>query len=157
MLNNDILRRLRYALDIKDFMIVNIFKEAGLIVEPEHVKAIVLKEEEAGFTECTDSELDAFLSGLIIVRRGRKENSEGERPKQPFNNNMIMKKLRIALEYKEEDMLNIFKLANVKMSPAELTAIFRKEGHKNYKPCGDQFLRNFLTGLTIKLRGIGAV
>lgn len=153
MLNNDILRRLRYALDIKDFQMISIFKDMGLDIKPEHLNEILLKEDEQGFVECTNAEMDTFLSGLIISRRGKKENAANNIQKQELNNNTIMKKLRIALEYKEEDMLAIFKLAGVKLSPSELSAIFRKEGHKNFKPCGDQFLRNFLKGLTIKFRG----
>jgi uncharacterized protein YehS (DUF1456 family) len=69
-----------------------------------------------------------------------------------FSNNTILKKLRIALELKEDDMLGILKLSDVAVSKAELSAFFRKEGQKNYKECGDQFLRNFLKGLTLRYR-----
>ncbi len=70
-----------------------------------------------------------------------------------MRNNQVLKKLRIALEYKEEDMLEVFDLAQFPVTPPQLSALFRKEGHKHYKECGDQLLRNFLAGLAIKLRG----
>jgi uncharacterized protein YehS (DUF1456 family) len=71
---------------------------------------------------------------------------------QRLTNNAILKKLRIALQLKEDDMVGILKLAGVDISTSELTALFRKEGHRNYKECGDQFLRNFLKGLTLRYR-----
>ena len=77
---------------------------------------------------------------------------ETRKPDSRLTNNAILKKLRIALELKEDDMLGILKLANVDISKHELTALFRKEGHKNYKECGDQFLRKFLKGLSIRYR-----
>lgn len=70
-----------------------------------------------------------------------------------MNNNDILKKLRIALELKEEDIIEILKLTDFELSKSELSALFRKEGHRNYKECGDQILRRFLDGLIIKNRG----
>jgi uncharacterized protein YehS (DUF1456 family) len=98
--------------------------------------------------------LGYFLDGLILHKRGRKEIKPGEtrKPDSRLTNNTILKKLRIALELKEDDMLGILKLADVDISKSELTALFRKEGHKNYKECGEQFLRKFLKGLSIRYR-----
>ena len=70
-----------------------------------------------------------------------------------MNNNDILKKLRIALELKDTDIIEILKLADFDISKAELSALFRKEGHANYKECGDQILRRFLNGLIIRNRG----
>ena len=94
------------------------------------------------------------MDGLILLKRGRKEMKPGETRKSVsrLTNNAILKKIRIALELKEEDMLGILKLADIDISKSELTALFRREGHKNYKECGDQFLRKFLKGLTIRCR-----
>jgi len=50
-------------------------------------------------------------------------------------------------------MLDIFEKAGILVTKGELGALLRKEGHKNYKECGDKFARNFLKGLTIKHRG----
>ncbi len=98
--------------------------------------------------------MEYFLDGLILYKRGKKEIKSGQAKKldSPLTNNTILKKLRIALELKEDDMLGILKLANIIVSKSELTALFRRDGHKNYKECGDQFLRKFLKGLTIRYR-----
>ena len=70
-----------------------------------------------------------------------------------INNNDIMKKLRIALHLRDTDIMEILKLAEFEVSPSEISAIFRKEDHENYRPCGDQLLRRFLDGLIIRNRG----
>lgn len=70
-----------------------------------------------------------------------------------MTNNDIMKKLRVALQLRDDDILDILKLVDFNVTKSELGAIFRKEDHPNYIPCGDQLLRNFLNGLVIHLRG----
>lgn len=70
-----------------------------------------------------------------------------------LNNNDIMKKLRVALKLRDEDIVKICELVDFKVSKSELGAIFRNENHEKYMECGDQFLRNFLNGLVIHLRG----
>ena len=70
-----------------------------------------------------------------------------------MSNNDIMKKLRVALQFTDDDIIEVLKLANFRITKTELGAIFRKEDHPNFKPCGDQILRNFLNGLVIYKRG----
>lgn len=70
-----------------------------------------------------------------------------------LTNNEIMKKLRVALHLRNEDIVEIFKLVDFKVSKAELGDMFRREDHPNFKKMGDQFLRNFLNGLVIHMRG----
>jgi uncharacterized protein YehS (DUF1456 family) len=70
-----------------------------------------------------------------------------------MTNNDIMKKLRVALQLRDDDIIDILKLVDFNITKSELGAIFRKEDHPNYKPCGDQLLRNFLNGLVIHMRG----
>ena len=154
MTNNDILRQLRYALNINDSTMIGIFKLADHEIEQSNLTGLLKKEDEEGFVNCGDDVLGYFLDGLILHKRGRKENKGGETRKSDsrLTNNAILKKLRIALELKEDDMLGILKLADVEISKSELTALFRKEGHKHYKECGDQFLRKFLKGLSIRYR-----
>lgn len=156
MTNNDVFRRLRYAMNLNTQTLVEIFRLAGLKMGQSDITALVKKEEEQGYQECSDPVLETFLDGLIAYRRGKREG-EGEQAKQPaatgrLNNNEILKKIRIALELKEEDMLAIFKLAQFPTSKSELSALFRAQGHPNFKECGDQMLRNFLKGLTVKYR-----
>jgi len=154
MTNNDILRQLRYALNINDSTMIEIFRLSDHEIEQSSITGLLKKEDEEGFALCGDDVLRYFLDGLILHKRGRKEMRLGETRKSDSRliNNAILKKIRIALELKEDDMLGILKLANVDISKHELTALFRKEGHKNYKECGDQFLRKFLKGLSIRYR-----
>jgi uncharacterized protein YehS (DUF1456 family) len=154
MTNNDILRQLRYALDIDDSTMIGIFKLADHEIGPSDLTGLLKKEDEEGFVNCGEAVLRDFLDGLILHKRGRKEIKPDETIKSDsrLTNNSILKKLRIALELKEDDMLAVLRLANVDISKSELTALFRKEGHKNYKECGDQFLRKFLKGLSIRYR-----
>ncbi|TWI98100.1 uncharacterized protein DUF1456 [Mucilaginibacter frigoritolerans] len=70
-----------------------------------------------------------------------------------MSNNDIMKKLRVALQFTDDDIIEVLKLADFRITKTELGAIFRKEDHPNFKPCGDQILRNFLNGLIIYKRG----
>ena len=155
MNNNDVLRRLRYALDISNPAMIEIFQLSGCSIEQPTLIKLMKKEEEEDFIACSNPLLSFFLDGLIVTKRGRRDSAEGEAPKPDaaLDNNAILKKLRIALDLKEDDMLAIMQLAGVKMSKSELSALFRNKGHKHYKECGDQFLRNFLQGLTIRHRG----
>jgi uncharacterized protein YehS (DUF1456 family) len=133
---------------------IEIFKLADHEIEQSNLTGLLKKEDEEGFVNCGDAVLGYFLDGLILHKRGRKEIKPGEtrRSDSRLTNNSILKKLRIALELKEDDILAILRLADVDISKSELTALFRKEGHKNYKECGDQFLRKFLKGLSIRYR-----
>lgn len=70
-----------------------------------------------------------------------------------MTNNDILKKLRVALQLRNEHIVEILALVNFRMTASELSAFFRSEDHPNYKPCGDQVLRNFLNGLIIHMRG----
>lgn len=152
MINNDILRQIRHALNLGDASMSEIFRLAGCAIAQKQLNALLRREDEEGFVRCSDTDLGCFLDGLILQRRGRKETAKGETIKTHtrLTNNVILKKLRIALELKEEDMLSILKLADVEISKSELSALFRKEGHRNYKECGDQFLRKFLKGLSLR-------
>jgi uncharacterized protein YehS (DUF1456 family) len=160
MENNDILRRLRYALNMRDSKIVEIFDLAGHPIDKSSISGILKKEEEEGYIECSDELMTSFLDGLILHKRGRREAKPGQvmksgqeiKPNPVLTNNSVLKKLRIALELKEPDMLEILKSADIEISKNELTALFRRESHKNFKECGNQFLRNFLNGLTLRLR-----
>jgi uncharacterized protein YehS (DUF1456 family) len=155
MNNNDILRRVRYALDISNPGMIDIFKLSGCTLELPTLLKLLKKEEEEDFIACSNPLLSFFLDGLITHKRGRKESADDQPPKPDasLNNNAILKKLRIALDLKEEDMLSVMKLADVVLSKSELSALFRNKEHKHYKECGDQFLRNFLQGLTVRNRG----
>lgn len=155
MNNNDILRRVHYALNISNPDMVAIFKLAGHDLQESAIPEILKKEKEAGFVECSDQLLTLFLDGLIIMKRGKKETTSPQ-PTMPIeiamSNNMVLKKLRIAFNFKEEDMLDMFKRADCAITKPELSALFRRQGSKNYKTCGDQILKKFLHGVTVFFR-----
>ncbi|MDW0117458.1 DUF1456 family protein [Sporosarcina thermotolerans] len=164
MNNNDILIRLRYALDFSNTEMVDIFKLGGIEVSKEDVLMLLTKsnEDEAENElqmKCTNQMLDSFLNGLIIYKRGKQEPKPGQ-PQAPSAsimtnenvNNFLLKKVKIALALTSEDMLEILEDAGITISKGELSAVLRKEGHKNYKPCLDRYARNFLKGLAIKYR-----
>ena len=151
MTNNDFLRRLRYALNIKDNVMVQIFKKGKIVLTREDVIDYLKKDIDEGFKKLNNNDLIAFLDGLIIQKRGKKEDGTPvPQIKVTKNNlnNVLLRKLRIALSFKSYDMIKIFKLGGVEISEGELSALFRSEDHKNYKECGDKYIRVFLKGLT---------
>ena len=151
MTNNDILRRIRYAFDFGDSKMIALFGAADLQVTREQVSAWLKRDDDPALQECNASELATFLNGLINDRRGKREGPQPE-PEQRLNNNIIFRKLRIALNLKDNDLLEIIALAGRRPSKPELSAFFRKPDHKHYRVCKDQVLRNFLTGLALKNR-----
>ena len=70
-----------------------------------------------------------------------------------MSNNDVLKKLRVALHLRDDEIIKILELVDFKVTKSELSAVFRNDDHPNYKPCGDQLLRNFLNGLIIYMRG----
>jgi uncharacterized protein YehS (DUF1456 family) len=160
MINNDVLRRLRYALNITDAKVLELFKLAGYEMERAELEGVFKKEGEEGYAECDGLVLERFLEGLVTSRRGQRTggsagkapNAPGRGPGPRLSNNEILKRLRIALELRDDDIIGIMALAGVALSKSELSALFRNPRHSNYRPCGDQFLRNFLAGLTAKYR-----
>ncbi len=154
MINNDILRRIRYALDIANPEAVKIFKHAHQNIDEAGVLARIAREDDLNYIECSNQELGDFLDGLIIEKRGQRdpENPAQQQDNSKLTRNDILKKLRVALTYKEEDMLHALKLGGISMSSSELGALFRNPKHKHYRPCGQQALRGFLKGITEILR-----
>ena len=173
--NNDILIRLRYALDIKNSDMVEIFNLGGIELQKEDVLKILKKSNESDIEEvddnhdtdenedrieCDNNMLEAFLNGLIIFKRGKQDpkTEQPNRPAQSLNgnesvNNILLKRVKIALALTSEDMLDILAAADIIITKGELGAVLRKEGHRNYKVCGDRYARNFLKGLALKYRG----
>ena len=152
MTNNDILRRIRYTFDFNDSKMVSLFSLAGLEVSQEQIINWLRKEDDPDYQNCADSKLAVFLNGLIIDKRGKKDGPQPV-PEKSINNNIIFNKLKIALNLKAEDVLEMMALADLKVSKHELSAFFRRPEHKHYRECKDQILRNFLNGMQIKYRG----
>ena len=155
MINNDVLRSIRYMLDLSDNKVVEIIRlaDSGFVIEKEDVRAFLSKEDEPGHVACSDRVMAHFLDGLVIHRRGRDESMPLRPVEKRVNNNVVLKKLRVAFELKDVDMHQAFADAGFPVSKPELSALFRQPGHKNFRLCGDQMLRNFLKGLTLRVRG----
>ena len=151
MLNNDILRRIRYTFDFSDAEMMEVFKLADLTVTKEQILNWLKKEEEEDFQSLHDIKLATFLNGLIVKKRGKKEG-ELPKPEKTLTNNLILRKLKIALNLKDEDLIQILKLAELNVSAHEISAFFRNPSQPQYRPCKDQILRNFLHGMQLKYR-----
>ena len=152
--NNDILRRLRYVFDLADTKIAQMCTSAGAEVQAKTVTSWLKKDEDDAFQACSDLQMATFLNGFIVARRGKKDGPQPV-PETTINNNIVLRKLKIALDYKSKDMLETLALAELPISEHELSSFFRKQGHKHYRECKDQFLRNFLEGLRLKYRPEG--
>lgn len=153
MNNNDVLRSVRYALDLGDQRAVEMFELGGVKIDKAQLTAFSRKEEEAGFAEISDADLSFFLDGLIAKRRGVRDGAPASERVERLTNNLVLKKLRIAFELREDDVISIFDAAGFSLSRPEVSALFRRPDQKNYRNCGDQVLRYFLKGLTQRVRG----
>jgi len=151
MTNNDVLRRIRYIFDYNDTTMIAIFELADHKVSREQISDWLKKDDDPTYKALTDTQLAIFLNGLINHKRGKKDGPQPA-PEKSLNNNIIFRKLKIALNLKEEDTLAILELANLRISKHELSAFFRRADHKHYRACKDQVLRNFLKGLQLKYR-----
>lgn len=148
MTNNDVLRRLRFSLKLNNPQIIKVFKLAGVTLTHAELDIFLKKEEDEGYAECSNTDLNNFLDGLIILKRGLQKNPPQNSDKNHLTNNIILKKIRIALELKDIDILELLEIGEMTLTKSELSALFRSENHRNYKLCGDQILRKFLSGLS---------
>ena len=153
VINNDVMRSIRYMLDLGDAKVVEIVQLADpdFPLDKADVPALLKKEGEEGFVPCSDRVLAHFLDGLVIYYRGPSDGP-ARRVEDRISNNLILKKLRVAYQLKDVDMHEIFEAASFPLTKPEMTALFRQAGHKHFRPCGDQILRNFLKGLTLRFR-----
>ena len=152
MNNNDILRRSRYIFDFNDNGMMALFDLGGEAVTREQISAWLKKDDDPDAEVLADVELAMFLNGLITSRRGKRDGPVLI-PEQQLSNNAILRKFRIALNFKDDDLLETLAVAGFRVSKHELSALFRKPQHKNYRDCKDQLLRAFLKGLQLQLRG----
>ncbi|ENU0860789.1 DUF1456 family protein [Citrobacter amalonaticus] len=153
MLSNDILRSLRYALKANNNDMVRILALADMESTSAGFDTWMTREDEEGFVRCPDIILSGFLNGLIYEKRGKDESAPELALERRVNNNTVLKKLRIAFSLKTDDIQAIMTQQNVRVSMPEITAMMRSPNHKNYRECGDQFMRYFLRGLTARLHG----
>lgn len=151
MINNDILRSVRFIIDCPDNRMLAILRHVEPLADDDFAP-LLKKDDDPAFRPCSDELLGAFLDGLIIERRGRRDGAPAPAPLLRLNNNEILKKLRIAFDLKQEDIEALMARSNFKVSSSEIGALFRKPDHKHFRPCGDQFLRYLLKGLALRER-----
>lgn len=151
MTNNDIIRRLRYVFDFNNGQLVKLFASTGTKVNQEQISVWLKKDDDPKYKSMPDVMLATFLNGVINDKRGKREGPQ-PKPENELTNNLILRKLKIALNMTSDDMLAVLALADFRLSPHELSAFFRKTEHKHYRICKDQVLRNFLYGLQLKYR-----
>jgi uncharacterized protein YehS (DUF1456 family) len=149
MINNDVLRRIRYIFNFNDPQMVSIFGLAEHQVTKAQVKNWLRKDDDPDFEKISDTQLAIFLNGLINEKRGKKEGPQPE-PESQLTNNIIFRKMKIALNLKSEDILVLIHDSNLRISKHELSAFFRKPDHKHYRDCKDQILRKFLIGVQLR-------
>ena len=153
MNNNDILRRIRYTFDFGDSKMMALFALGGNEATRAQISDWLKKDDDPAQQVLNDKHLATFLNGLIIDKRGKKEGPQPA-PEKRLNNNIILRKLKIAFSLKDDDMLEILKLADLRISKHELSAFFRKPEQSQYRLCKDQILRNFLQGMQVKYRDL---
>jgi uncharacterized protein YehS (DUF1456 family) len=152
MENNTILRRIRYIFDYGDDKMIKIFSLGGRDTDRAEVSDWLKSEKDDAFKPIFDKDLAHFLNGFISEKRGVKEGAEPAIAEKSLNNNLILRKLKIALAAKDTDMVAILKKADFNIGKSELNAFFRKPGQEKYRKCHDQILRNFLIGMQLTYR-----
>jgi uncharacterized protein YehS (DUF1456 family) len=146
--NNDVLRSVRYLLNVSDTKLGDIFRLGGEEVSPDDLVAFLKRDDEEGYRECGHALMARFLNGLVIYKRGRDESRPAQPIDVPVTNNVVLKKLRVAFELKDDDLITLIEKSGLRVTKGELGAFFRRPDHRNYRDCGDQFLRNLLKGLS---------
>lgn len=147
--NNDVLRRLRYTFNYNDKQMIALFSSAGVTVSREQVSQWLKKDNDEDFVNCQDVELAAFLNGFINEKRGKKEGLPPT-PEKRLTNNIVLTKLKIALNLKAEELIDLLATVDFRLNKPELSAFSRKPDHKHYRECKDQVLRNLLQAIDKK-------
>ncbi|HSR74658.1 MAG TPA: DUF1456 family protein [Sulfurovum sp.] len=144
---NEILYRIKKALNLTDEDIMEAYRLEGYPMEMSRLDSLLKRRQDKNFQLCSYEELGVFLDGLVSLKRGPSPKKNDEEEAIELTNNLILKKLRIALELKETEVEIIFGLADVELTKQQLASLFRKESHKNFKKCSDELLMAFLEGL----------
>lgn len=152
MTNNDILKRLRYTFDFTDKEMINLFKLSDQVVSREQISNWLKKEDEETFKNLTDKELAAFLNGFIVLKRGVQDGNHKAVIEEKLNNNIIVRKIKIALNLQAQEIIDLLATQGSTLSKHELSAFFRNPSQPKYMYCNDQYLRHFLTAIQKKYK-----
>jgi uncharacterized protein YehS (DUF1456 family) len=148
MTHNDVLRSLRYLLNVGDARLVDIFRLGNREVSRAEVVSFLKKDDEDGYQACGDNAMAHFLNGLVTYKRGKDEARPPQPVEVPVTNNTVLKKIRVAFELKDDDIIALLRKTGLVVSKTELSAFFRRPDHRNYRDCGDQLLRRLLKSLS---------
>ena len=148
MTHNDVLRSIRYLLNVSDATLADIFRLGDREISRDEVVAFLKNEDDDGYQACGDKAMAHFLNGLVIYKRGKDEGRPPQAVELPVTNNTVLKKVRVAFELKDDDIIGLLQKTGLTVSKGELSALFRRPDHRNYRVCGDQLLRHLLRGLT---------
>jgi uncharacterized protein YehS (DUF1456 family) len=146
------LRRIRYTFEFSDSKMIEIFALAGHEISRAQISDWLKKDDDPAYKDLDDNHLAIFLNGLIIEKRGKKEGLQPIAEKR-LNNNIVFRKLKIALDLKDDNILEILGLVDMHISKHELSAFFRNPNQEQFRPCKDQILRNFIHGMQVKYHG----
>lgn len=144
---NEIFYRIYNAIHLSITDILKAYELESYPIEEAYLKTLLLRRQDKDFQPCSYEELGVFLDGLVSLKRGKNPNKDQSKESVELTNNLILKKLRIAQELKEAEVEIIFGLGDATLTKQQLSALFRKESHKNFKPCSDTLLMAFLDGL----------
>ena len=147
MQTNDILYKIQNSLNLTQIEMLEAYKLANYTMDEKHLDSLLKRRQDEGSKLCSYEELGIFLDGLVILKRGPSPKKNSNTNDVELTNNLILKKLRIALELKEAETEIIFSLGEVELSKQQLASLFRKESHKNFKECSYELLMAFLDGL----------
>ncbi len=147
MITNDIIFKIKTALKLSNSTILKIYELADFPMSESQLNKILKKQQDKDFITCKYNELGAFFDGLIVFKRGSATKKKSSDHIIDLTNNLMLKKLRIALELKEAETEIIFSLGEAELTKQQLASLFRKESHKNFKLCSDELFISFLDGL----------
>ena len=143
------MRRLRYTFNYNDKQMAAIFASAGEEVSREQISQWLKKDTDSDFVALFDTKLAVFLNGFINEKRGKKPGAQAV-PEKRLSNNIILTKLKIALNLQAEQIISLLEEVDFRLSKPELSAFSRKVDHKHYRECKDQVLRNLLQAIDNK-------
>jgi uncharacterized protein YehS (DUF1456 family) len=144
---NEILYKIQKALNLTSDDMLKAYGLEDYTMEATHLESLLMRRQEKDFKICSYEELGIFLDGLVSLKRGVSPKKQNDDEAVELTNNLILKKLRIALELKDAQMGEILSLADVNLSKQQLASLFRNESHKNYRECSDELLIAFTEGL----------
>ena len=143
---NEILYRIKKALNLTTKDIIEAYRLEEYDMDASHLKNLLKRRKDKSMVECSYEELGVFLDGLVSLKRGKSIKRKNDTVVE-LTNNLILKKLRVALELKEAEIEIIFALVDIELTKQQLSSLFRREDNKNFKLCSDELLFSFLDGL----------